>query len=102
MSMSTLIHKQKNILELELAVNVKTDHSLNALILNNKLSSMMKNNNTEKQITANKLKQLFNENACIKGIVHPKVKITSFLFTIYSPSYRSKLLFTKIKDNERL
>lgn len=58
MSMSTLIHKQKNILELELAVNAKTDHSLNALILNNKLCSMMKNNNNEKQITANKLKHM--------------------------------------------
>lgn len=58
MSMSTLIHKQKNILELELAVNAKTDHSLNALILNNKLCGMMKNNNNEKQITANKLKHM--------------------------------------------
>lgn len=59
MSMSTLILKQKNILELdELAVNAKMDHSLNALILNNKLSSMMKNNNTEKKIIANKLKHM--------------------------------------------
>lgn len=59
MSMSTLILKQKNILELdELAVNAKMDHSLNALTLNNKLSSMMKNNNTEKKIIANKLKHM--------------------------------------------
>lgn len=59
MSMSTLILKQKNILELdEFAVNAKMDHSLNALILNNKLSSMMKNNNTEKKIIANKLKHM--------------------------------------------